>query len=414
MKKIIEIPYTLDLDSILLEYPSTKKLIKDRLIYLIHLIYYMHILNPRAVMSGKTRLHSQILKKLIGRDYVDYVNYLVDSNIIKKSDHFSPGNTSYQYELANIIHAGVHPKNVEIEDDTLLKRIQKWEDEYYSISENVEKNYKFLRKWFNSKLIAEVSEDLLPHQKNKLEYINKNRFRMAIDPFGKRLHSNLTNLPKKLRKNLRYDGKPLVEVDIKNCQFYLVIKILINYIKLDCPELYKELIHLDNDLDKLELLKKSVDFGNIGLYIKDATSLEFYENIANEYSQKHNVKFTRDDVKEHLFKSIFSKSNYRSNLKILFKEMYPLVYEIIDYKKKNNKLKKDKHKAISKSLQQLESGLVLRNVCKNELLDNVPLFTIHDAILTTEEHVALVKDIIENTLCHNIYFKPNVEIEYYF
>ena len=102
-----------------------------------------------------------------------------------------------------------------------------------------------------------------------------------------------------------------------------------DYIKSNNPVLYSKLIKLENDCDKLELLKNDVEYEDVALYIKDATSLEFYENLAGRYSQKHNIEFTRDDVKKNLFKSIFSKSNYQSNLKTLFREMYPLVYEII-------------------------------------------------------------------------------------
>ena len=69
MKKTIEIPWTLDIDRTLSECPPVKKFKKDRLLYLIYLIYYMQVFNPRNVMSGKTRLHSQILKKVIGNDY---------------------------------------------------------------------------------------------------------------------------------------------------------------------------------------------------------------------------------------------------------------------------------------------------------------------------------------------------------
>lgn len=38
------------------------------------------------------------------------------------------------------------------------------------------------------------------------------------DEFGRRYHSNLTNLRSELRKYLRVDGQPLVQIDISNSQ----------------------------------------------------------------------------------------------------------------------------------------------------------------------------------------------------
>ncbi len=410
-KNIIEIPATLNIDEILAANPPEKNLKKDRLLYFIHLVYYMHVMNPDNVLNAKTRLHSQILKKIIGKDYIKYVNYLIENNLIIKSKHFSPNNTSYTYEMGNINLTAIHHKTVILNDKTLLDNIEKAEKEYYTISVKVKNNYMYLKKWFNKKLTAEIPENILSHHKYQLKNINESRYRMSIDDFGKRLHTNLTNLPKELRKCLRYDGNILVEVDIKNSQFYFVIKFVLDYVKSNNPKLYNDLISLDNDIDKLKILKQSVEYKDAALYIKDATSLEFYENIGRNFYLKFGFELTRDSIKDYMFESIFSKSKSKSRIKTIFKEMYPLVYEILDDKKKNNSLEKDKHKALSKSLQRLESSLVLRTICKNPLLIDIPIFTIHDAILTTNENVPLVKEIIETTLYNSIHFKPNVKVK---
>lgn len=410
-KQIIEIPATLNIDSILASNPPRDKLKTDRLLYLIHLVYYMPVMNPDNVLNAKTKLNSQILKKIIGNGYTKYVNYLVENNVIIKGEYYSPNNTSYTYEMANINLTAIHHKTIKLSDKILLNRLEKAEKEYYTISIKVKNNYKYLKKWFNKKLTAEIPENILSHHKYQLENINESRYRMSIDDFGKRLHTNLTNLPKELRKCLRYDGNILVEVDIKNCQFYFVIKFVLDYVKSNNPKLYNELISLDNDTDKLNLLNQSIEYEDAALYIKDATSQEFYENIGENFNLKYGFELTRDNIKKYMFESIFSKPESKSRIKTIFKEMYPLVYKILDDKKKNNSLETDKFKALSKSLQQLESSLVLRTICKNPLLKDIPIFTIHDAILTTNENVPLVKEIIETTLYNSIHLRPNVKVK---
>ena len=412
-KRTIEIPHTLDIDKLLLEQPPANKLIKDRLLYLIHLVYYTPVLNPDNAINTKTKLNSQILKRLIGKNYKDYVDYLIFVKIINRGKHFVPGVTSYHYEMGNINLNAVHHKTVKIEDETLLDRLETTEKEYYTISTNVKKNYKHLKKWFNDKLTANIPEDIVPRHKYQLENINLNRYRMSIDEFGKRLHTNLTNMPKDLRKHLKYNGNHLVEIDIKNSQFYLVIKLLVDYIKSDNPVIYDNLIRLERDTDKIEFLKKYKKYHDIALYTKDATSSDFYENIGNRFFEEYNTSLTRDDVKKYLFEAIFSKSTYKSKLKSLFIDMYPSVHHILDQKKKINKLKEDKHKALSKTLQQMESSLVLRTICKNNQLNNIPIFTIHDAILTTENNIDVVYNISKETLFNHILFQPNIKINRY-
>ena len=54
-----------------------------------------------------------------------------------------------------------------------------------------------------------------------VEQIRSRDFRISVDPYG-RLHTNLTNLKREIRKHLRVDGQTLVNVDIGEAQPLLI------------------------------------------------------------------------------------------------------------------------------------------------------------------------------------------------
>jgi len=410
--KEIEIPSTLNIDEILNIHQSTEDLKRDRLLYLIHLVYYMVVIYPDNVINGWTILNSQELKKSIGNDYIHYIQYLIDAGIIERS-YYLPGITSYGYKMANINHDFIHHKKIQITDKTLINRINKLNDVQYVVSTNVKKNYKSLKKWFNTNLTAEIPEDLQHHHKYKLDNINKNRYRMTIDEFGKRMHTNLTNLPTDLRQYLRYDGQSLVEIDIKNSQFYMAIKLLMTHIQSTNSEIFNILNNIEAQGDKISCISEVDEFKDIAKYINDVTTGRFYESLAEDFKTKHGFVIDRDNAKKLMLRVMFSKPNYHDSFKTVFTERYPVVAEIFNQKKRVNKLKKDKYKGLAQSLQRIESGLILRSICKNEALIDVPIFTVHDSIMTTPDNVELVTNTMISILTNEIKFSPMLSTKYH-
>jgi len=410
MKKI-ELPSTLDIDIILKQNQPVNTLKKDRLLYLIHLVYYMVVMYPDNIINGWAILNSQELKKSIGNDYTKYLQYLIENKIIERS-YYLPGITSYGYRMANVNHDLIHHKIVQITDKTLVNRIKKLNEVQYVISTNLKKNYKYLKKWFNAKLTADIPEDLQHHHKYKLGNITEKRYRMSVDSFGKRLHTNLTNLPKDFRQYLRYNGQSLVEIDIKNSQFYMAIKLLMNHIQSTNSEIFNTLNDIKDQGDKIYCISEVDEFKDIAKYINDVTTGMFYESLAEGFTAKHDISLERDDAKKLMLRVMFSKPNYNDSFKSVFKERYPVVAEIFNQKKRVNKLRIDKYKGLAQSLQRIESGLMLRNICKNEALVDVPMFTIHDSIMTTPDNVELVTNIMITTLTNEIGFNPSISTKY--
>lgn len=405
----IEVPATLEIDLILSNHDIPENVKKDGLLYLIHLVYYMIVLNPDNVINGWTNLNSQLIKGVIGNNYKVYIDFLIKIGIIKRS-YYVVGVKSYGYKIANINYDLIYHKLIDINDNRIIRKIKSQKDSSYLVSENVKKNYKYLSKWFDDKLKINIPEDLSFSQKIQLNYINENKYRMSIDKFGKRLHTNLTNIPRNLRKYLTYDNQSLVEIDIKNSQFFMAIKLLMDYLKKNDSDFFKEIHLKKNNTEKIEYIKNQNEYNDIANYILDVTNGNFYERFVNDYRNEKKLFLDREDAKKLMLRIMFSKPSYNDDFKKIFKKRYPTVYNIFNNKKINNDLKINKYKALAQTLQRIESGLLLRTVCKNNSLLNVPIFTIHDSILTTQNNIDIIKEVLIQESVNKIGFEPTLTI----
>jgi hypothetical protein len=106
-----------------------------------------------------------------------------------------------------------------------------------------------------------------------------------------------------------------------------------------------------------------------------------------------NEVFNKEKVKPMIFTILYSRNNYigqpKAKPKKRFKEVLPCTYEVFRL------LKLCDHTALSRILQKIESTVMIQNVVPriaNERPD-LPVFTIHDSIVTTvgnEDYVARV------------------------
>ncbi|PQA96674.1 hypothetical protein B0A69_00865 [Chryseobacterium shigense] len=117
----------------------------------------------------------------------------------------------------------------------------------------------------------------------------------------------------------------------------------------------------------------------------------------------------RSHVKDITFSTIFSKNNvirYNNSIKI-FKKIFPNVYKVI------REIKNEKHNELAIALQNLEADLVLYKACKKITQDkpHVPIFTLHDSIITTQENVIYVQTVLKKVMKDYIGNKPKLKIE---
>jgi len=75
---------------------------------------------------------------------------------------------------------------------------------------------------------------------------------------------------------------------------------------------------------------------------------------------------------------------------------------------------KDQHNRLACLLQSIESEIILHRCCKRiweEGEHKIPVFTIHDSIVTTVDNLEFVKRIMEEELTRNIGLAPSLSIE---
>ena len=143
---------------------------------------------------------------------------------------------------------------------------------------------------------------------------------------------------------------------------------------------------------------------------------DFYGHIVSEGRIRNPVKFgniTREDVKRKNMILLFHNNEYHreDDLTIqLVKTVYGGLIEFIE-----GFLQIFKGSEFSILLQRVESFLVLDSVGSRifRTNPNIPLFTIHDSIMTTQEFLEPVKRIFEDTITEITQKNPKMKITDY-
>ena len=267
-----------------------------------------------------------------------------------------------------------------------------------------------------------------------------NDYKVQVDDHVHRLHSVLTNMQKEFRNFLTYDGQPLVSIDIKNSQPYLSC-ILFN------PAFWTENSTLDLSLNTLpQNIRDSIRFtppraGSISIntalnkFFRKLEGHEFdryksivsegamYETIMQWILDEKRITIERDDAKTIIFKLFFSPNRTNPEdenhwLMLYFKEKFPQVVELFKIIKKNYQGldEKKQHGRLACLLQSIESEIILIRCCQriwDEKPAQVPIFTIHDSIVTTLVNKDYVKRIMEEELTRAIGVTPRLSEEYW-
>lgn len=296
-----------------------------------------------------------------------------------------------------------------------------------------------------------------------LQAIRRKRWFAQIDDTVNRLHSSITNLKSELRYCLTYDGKELVSIDIKNSQPYFSILLLnprfyentsmlgemymkrlkgkkkereiqTNPIQLFNPpitlqhftSLYKSIsnkssynalitILLSEYLAELKHEKSPLaKVADAAEYIEQASKGTLYEYIAGTLiSRDVAVPEERKELKAMVFQTLFTDNRFFAQHdaapKRIFTEIFPTVSQVF------NLIKRKQSNDLPILLQQIESTIFLDHIAKriSEERPQLPIFTIHDSILTTVGSEEYVASIIKEECAKIVGVAAEVGIEYY-
>lgn len=258
-----------------------------------------------------------------------------------------------------------------------------------------------------------------------------------IDTNIHRLHSVLTNLQKDYRNFLNYDGQSLVSVDIKNCQPYLACLIL-------KPEFWQENSPLPLSIHTLPynitttlhtppslpiMIGKFFDevnpesFDEFFRLVSYGGMYEKIAEVANSRIKELPEPISRKDAKTLMFHLLFSRNHgshkdfvIRQMRQIFEKELFPKVSEFFRLLKTEfpDVAMEKQHNRLSCLLQSIESSIILHRCCKRiweEMNQQVPIFTIHDSIVTIPKYQNYIVHVMIEEFSRCIGVAPTLSIE---
>ncbi|WP_308130939.1 hypothetical protein [uncultured Flavobacterium sp.] len=455
----VYIPNNLDLERHIEQYPpEIQRFHIDKLAYIVSLIYAIPVrLKDYDFVQedGYVPLNSTVLRARV-REYDKYLEYLVNTGIFEKREGYKylAGEKSSGYRFTSVYNVD-HRKRY-ITRSRLIKAIltvnKKEEQKYVDITEQP---LEYLDKWWNEKLhfdyykakqwlenlyLKELAQNK-PHcerryfvRKLVLEKLKNREYIIHQDSTTGRVHNLFTQLKSELRQFITYDGKKLVAVDITNSQPFLSLALLnqeaFNNTDISTKlTLYNPSPSIPSSI-MLTLSKDSFNANeDLVNFIEFVSSGEFYEMFGQLLLKKgltaeNDLEALRKITKEIMFASMFGHNNEKMKKKdketgktlyvpnegmILFKETFPTVFEIF------RKIKQGKHNALACVLQNLEAELVLHRACRiiSEENPEVPIYTLHDAIITTEDNANYVKRVLSEVLLEAIGIEPTIKLEHW-
>ena len=159
----------------------------------------------------------------------------------------------------------------------------------------------------------------------------------------------------------------------------------------------------------LALRGQSSDKQDIASYTTYCKKGVLYDRILLELIKRGLVPSStiRKDIKPIMFSVLFSSNRHHDKMKDYFKELFPSVYELFCTIKRTGKEK------LPILLQHIESVLMLEMVSKriSKEKPSLPIFTIHDSIVTIKGYEDYVELVMQEEFFNLIGIIPSLEIE---
>jgi hypothetical protein len=475
----VYLPDNFDADKILADEhfsSAIKNNMKARMYYILDTIYHMRFNTKWSdcyEKNGGYPLHSDILNEILGKKYVEAFDILIKNGVLERTSAYKVGEhsklVSFTYEYSNVefIISSINS----ILSPTIFKKVKAQKAKEQKNNNNELKKIKHITKWFETGLLSTNWKDanaylstyrqemlyfipkVLPKNKTKDEIESRINYRTnnLLEAFTKlkaknymlnmtgqdhRLHSIITSIKKEARTLLTYDGKPLVSIDLKASQPFLLTYICKpeywqNSINLDMPELAPIMrgtkfqkavndIHMSGNFP-VNHTSKELQSSNFSSFIWEN---DFYQHLVDlaDREKVADIFPNRSKVKKKMMMILYDDGYYKDNEPSfkLFQKWFPKeAGMIILFKKLSRKAKSKRTDGILNYLpillQRLESRLILHQITKAiaKEIPNAPLFPVHDCILTTSENADRVKSIMTRELEFITGTKPGFTVEKY-
>lgn len=373
--------------------------------------------------NGKAPLKIEYLKKLVPQGD-RYLKGLMDLEIVQRSGIVVKGLACYRYNFAPIYQTRFmsfplnNPKlqrRIEAAMTSITKQSSKYTRGHSEQVRNLRSltlSHEFFN-YFGNGLCKDTTEQFNYIWGSAIRIMNKD-ITCSVDVTSGRFHSNITNMPKMLRKYLRINGEPLVNIDIKNSQPYLSTIILTNPSKVSW-------MTKDPVFSMLLQTLKVSDSEDVKRYIYLVASGKLYEYLRIEF-YKEGLALSRDETKKQILRILFSRNRMPMDetnrlARQVFISRFPKVHRIFSKVRGSNRGDSfHSFKRFAILLQRMESFLILDIILKRiyKEIPGVIAITIHDSIMTgvLTNNVAAVSRIMIEELTRFVGFAPKIKIEW--
>ena len=419
-------------------------------------------------------LKHKFLRDVIGSHFLKILKASIKAGIIERDGKYQAAKESIGYRLTKKYRLS-YSRFVTLTHQGVVNRYNKVDYEMYKSQKVLLRKHAYLVKWlidggltidkyaaleylrlYNTRVRRIFkSLSLKPREEKVLRrhlgnsYINSvnilvnwEKPKVSIDIKGGRLFSPLTSIMSQLRYFLSYKGEELVYFDIKNSQpFHLLALLTPEFYEDNTRELTLEKIHKDISqritkkpttqyTTTIMMLKhqqsKGLFIGKKGLLTKKGTAPRFvtlvvdgklYKFISDSFMGKFKTKNGQDPfatdklAKQEMIRMLyFNPKEYHSPSHKYFAEfqkLFPEVAQVISL------FKSVRYQDFSIILQKVESTILLGHVCREIHKHNIeiPMYTIHDGIMTTKKHASFVESTIKSTYKTLIGVEPELSKE---
>ena len=333
---------------------------RDEIFYVCGLIYWRQ-LDQRLSRETYIQLSKEALKDQIGQEAWAYIvkNQLGEDKIFERDNWYCKGAKCYGYRLS-LRYRGQTHRLKPLTRPTLVRKLAKIEINLKTATEKALKENLFRLTIDPICLRDNETDPNIEYLQSTVQAIQDRQFYLRPDSFARRLHSNLTNMRKDLRKYLRLDSveDTLRELDIPNSQ-PLFLAVAASQKGLCEPD-----------------------------FVKLTETGQLYSHVARR------IGLTRDAAKLDTLKYFYEEVNPTGlsarAVKLLFERDFPLVAQFIAQAKV-----KDTNR-LCRILQKAEREFIIERCCRRLVKSSVWCATIHDAIycsaLQAEEVLKVVKE----------------------
>lgn len=438
-KHYVYIPRNLNIKEMIAKHPPKIKNFRlDRLLLIVHLLNALPARSKRIAdmvkkNDGFVPLKAERLRKEGIHNYNQYFKYLTDRGVIESDNSFVRGKKARWYRFT----AKYRQKVIKV----VVTKKMKGSMEAFLSMHRLKKKYPFL-KWFDIGRLEidmqkatdyledtyDQTEDILKFNYNYIacSQIDSMEFHYTADNSSQRLHTNLTSLKKELKPYITFDGSQLVGVDVKNAQpFFSTVVLSDEFFFSEDEFSIGRIFNKESDKEgvrkaiqamqttgretTITLLKSfgEPEIQNIKEYISLVSSGSVYEAFMQKYKELWGKSIDRDKAKKRFIKQLFAEQRHYIKERAVFIALFPTVYRVF------MTLTDGHRNGLAILLQRIESYLILEKVCRqiSKERPDLPIFTIHDNVVTlkgSEDYVAMV---IKGVLREYVGYEPEVGIE---